>query len=81
MDKPTHHPSPMGADPAVPGPPDRRLGEYTTWELTTYRRELEHAIRRIPDTAPVQADLRSRLADVETEEQSRARLAAANGRG
>jgi hypothetical protein len=61
------------------GEPNRRLGEYTTSELARYRRELEHAIRGLPETAPIQADLRRSLTDVDAEEQSRARPATGNG--
>jgi len=51
----------------------------TTSELMARRRELEHAIKHIADSAPVQADLRIRLDEVEAEERSRARIAAASG--
>jgi len=62
--------------PAVtPGPPKFNLGAYTSSELKERRRELEHAIRGLPETAAVQADLRRSLADVEAEEQDRAKLA------
>jgi hypothetical protein len=73
----------MATDPpaVTPGPPKFNLGAYTSSELRERRRELEHAIQSLPDTAPIQADLRRSLADVEAEEQARARLAAANGRG
>ena len=67
----------MLTDPAAIGPPNRQLGQYTTSELQTYRRELEHAIRHMPDTAPVRADLRRWLADVEAEEADRRRIASA----
>lgn len=60
------------------GPPNRQLGQYTTSELQTYRRELERAIKTMPDTAPVRANLRRWLADVEAEEQDRAKLAGYN---
>jgi hypothetical protein len=59
--------------PAIPpGPQKFNLGAYTGAELKERRSELEHAIRSLPESAPVQADLRRSLADVDAEEQSRA---------
>ena len=55
------------------------LGQYTTGELTRYRRELERALRGLPDTAPAGARLRADLDLVHAEEESRRRLAEANG--
>jgi hypothetical protein len=48
----------------------------TTTELARYRRELEHAVQGISPDAPVQADLRSKLAEVLAEQDERARIAA-----
>ena len=65
---------PAPADPAAAAPPQRKLGAMTTSAPTARRRELEHAIKHIPGTAPVQADLRVRLGEIEAEERSRARI-------
>jgi hypothetical protein len=46
----------------------------TTYELARYQRELEHAIKGIATDAPVQADLRAKLAEVLAEQDERARL-------
>jgi len=46
----------------------------TTYELARYQRELEHAIKGITAGAPVQADLRGKLAEVLAEQDERARL-------
>jgi hypothetical protein len=46
-----------------------------TYELARYRRELEHAVKGISPDAPVQADLRSKLAEVLAEQEQRAKLA------
>ena len=71
---------PAAPGPAAAGPPQRKLGELTTSELNTRRREVEHAITHISVTAPIQHDLRRWLDDVAAEEHSRAQIAAANGK-
>jgi hypothetical protein len=71
-------PGPAGL--AAPAPPQHKLAEMTTSELVRRRRELEHAITHIPGTAPVQADLRKGLDEVEAEERSRAKIAATIGK-
>ena len=76
---PQHPPGPPPGVAAA-APAQRKLGEYTTSELQGRRRELEHAIRHLSGSAPAQADLHRRLEEVQAEEESRARIAAANGR-
>jgi hypothetical protein len=58
--------------------PKHKTDELTTSELTWWRRKLEQAIKDIGENAPVQADLRTALAEVEAEEEARARIAAHN---
>ena len=63
----------------TPDPPLHRLSALTTYELTGYRRELEHALTAIPGTAPVRALLRTRLAEVLAGQKARTRLRDAGG--
>ena len=69
--------------PAVPADveqPKHPLHALTTFELRGYRRELERAIAyydRNHPAAPVLADLRKRLGDVQAEQDDRARIAGA----
>ena len=51
----------------------------TTYELKNYRRELEHALKTIPEHAQVRQLLQQRLAEVLAEQDSRNRLQHANG--
>jgi len=65
-----------GQPPAV-DQPDHALHALTTFELKDYRRQLEHAIGyydKNHPAAPVLADLRSRLGDVQAEQDDRARI-------
>jgi hypothetical protein len=54
--------------------PAHPVHALTTYELNGYRRELEHAIKGIAADAPVQADLRGKLAEVLAEQDERARF-------
>jgi hypothetical protein len=65
----------MPAEPLIPGQPKHPLHALTTYELRDYRRDLEHAIKRISSGDPAQADLRARLDAVTAEQESRAQLA------
>ena len=53
--------------------PAHPIGQLTTTELRNYRRELEHAIKTLK-TAPVVAELQTRLDEVAAEERSRAEV-------
>jgi hypothetical protein len=64
---------------STPQPPPHPMYALTTFELRDYRRELEHALKVLPEHAAVRALLRERLAEVVTEQQSRTRLSQANG--
>jgi hypothetical protein len=52
------------------------VSQLTTGELKDRRRELEHAIKGISETAPVQANLRKALDEVLAEQEDRAKIAA-----
>jgi hypothetical protein len=52
-----------------------------TFELSRYRRDLEHAITGVSPDAPAQDDLRRQLDDVLAEEESRAQLQHASRKG
>ena len=60
---------------STPQPP-HPLGALTTAELTRYRRELEHALKTLPDHATVRDQLKAKLADIQAEQESRASIAA-----
>jgi hypothetical protein len=64
----------------TPDSPPHQLSALTTYELTGYRRELEHALTAITGTAPAGALLRTRLAVVLAEQESRTRLRDTGGR-
>ena len=64
----------MTAEPANAGPPPHPLYALTTFELSRYQRELEHALSALPGHAPVRGQLQQRLAEVHAEQQSRTRI-------
>jgi hypothetical protein len=64
----------MTARPAPVDPPPHPLHALTTYELSRYRRKLEHALIALPGHAPVRGQLQQRLAEVQAEEQSRAQI-------
>jgi len=61
-----------------PVPPDP-LEALTTYELSRYRRQLEHALKAVPGHDPARAGLQQRLADVQAEQHSRITMTAAGG--
>lgn len=65
----------MTAEPVTVQPPEHPMHELTTYELSRYRRELEHALKGLPEHAPVRQLLQGKLAEVLTEQQSRTRIA------
>ena len=65
----------MTAEPVTVQPPEHPMHALTTYELSRYRRELEHAIKELPELAPVRALLHGKLAEVLAEEDSRAKIA------
>jgi hypothetical protein len=60
--------------------PPHPMHSLTTYELKNYRRELEHALKTIPEHAQVRELLQQRLAEVLTEQDSRNRLQQHTGR-
>jgi hypothetical protein len=64
------------AEPGAVAVPKHPVSALATFELRDYRRDLERAIRGIAADAPVQADLRRKLAAVIAEQEDRARIAA-----
>jgi hypothetical protein len=61
--------------------PPHPMHSLTTYELKNYRRELEHALKTIPEHAQVRELLQQRLAEVLAEQNSRNRLRQADGTG
>jgi hypothetical protein len=59
--------------------PPHPMHALTTYELTNYRRELEHSLTTLPEHAQVRALLQQRLAEVLAEQDSRNRLQHADG--
>ncbi len=55
------------------------ISALTALELTRYRRELEHAIKTLPEDVEVRELLQQRLAEVLAEVDDRARTARTNG--
>jgi hypothetical protein len=55
--------------------PKHPIHQLTTSELNRYRRELEHAVKKISPEAPVQAELHRRLDIVLAEQDERAKIA------
>jgi hypothetical protein len=71
---------PMTAEPAPAGPvtvdpPEHPLHALTTYELSRYRRQLEHALKALPEHATVRELLRGKLAEVLAEQENRAAIA------
>ena len=65
----------MTSEPVTVQPPKHPIHALTTYELSRYRRELEHALKVLPEHAPVRELLQGKLAEVLAEEDSRAKIA------
>jgi hypothetical protein len=65
----------MTTEPVTVQPPEHPMHALTTYELSRYRRELEHALKELPEHAPVRELLHGKLAEVLAEEDSRANIA------
>ena len=65
----------MTAEPVTVQPPKHPLHALTTYELSRYRRDLEHALKVLPEHAPVRELLQGRVAEILAEEESRAKIA------
>jgi hypothetical protein len=57
----------------APQEPAHPLYSLVTYELRDYRRQLEHALAKLPEHAEVRTLLRAKLDDVVREQESRAR--------
>ena len=68
------------AEPMNVQQPPHPMYALTTYELSRYRRELEHAVKTLPEHTTVSEQLRQRLADVLAEQESRAQVAATTRR-
>jgi hypothetical protein len=68
------------AGPVTVEPPEHPLHALTTYGLSRYRRQLEHALKTLPEHAAVRELLREKLAEVLTEQESRAVIAHAPAR-
>ena len=64
----------MPAEPVTVNKPKHAMHALTTYELTRYRRELEHALKFLPGHAEVRVLLQQRLSEVLTEQQGRIQL-------
>lgn len=54
-----------------PQPPPHPMAQLTTYELRDYRRQLERAVKTLPEHVPARAMLQQRLAEVIAEQDSR----------
>ena len=68
---------PVPAGPVTVEPPEHPLDALTTYELSRYRRQLEHALKVLPEHGAVLELLRTKLAEVLAEQESRVVIAAA----
>ena len=71
---------PVPAEPVTITQPGHPLHALTTYELSRYRRELEHAVKVLPEHAAVRALLEAKLAGVLAEQESRTTISASGGR-
>jgi hypothetical protein len=68
----------MPADPAIVTPPEHTLPKLATFELTSYRRELERALKKLPTNSEARPHLIGQLSEVLAEQESRERIAEAS---
>lgn len=54
-----------------PPRPPHPTSQLTTYELRDYRRQLEHALKHLPEHATIRAQLAARLEEVLAEQESR----------
>ena len=66
---------PVPAGPVTVEPPEHPLHALATYELSRYRRELERALKTLPEHAAVRELLRGKLAEVLAEQESRVVIA------
>jgi hypothetical protein len=70
----------MTAEPVTVEPPEHPPHALATYELSRYRRQLEHALKTLPEHAAVRELLREKLAEVLAEQESRVAIAHAPAR-
>jgi hypothetical protein len=71
---------PVPAGPLTIEPPEHPLHEMTTYELSRYRRKLEHTLKTLPQHAAVREPLQGKLVEVLAEQESRVVIAEASAR-
>jgi hypothetical protein len=64
----------MPTEPVAVQPPKHPTHSLTTYELSDYRRELEHALKTVPEHAGVRELLRAKLAEVLAEQEARIKI-------
>ena len=63
----------------MPPVPSHPVAALTSYELSRYRRQLEHALKAVPGHDPARAGLQQRLADVQAEQHSCTTITATGG--
>jgi hypothetical protein len=71
---------PVPGEPVTVEPPEHPLHALTTYELSSCRRQLEHALKALPEHAAIRELLRGKLAKVLAEQGSRVVIADAPAR-
>ena len=71
---------PVPAGPLTVEPPEHPLHALATYELSRYRRELEHALKALSQHAAARELLKGKLAEVLAEQESRVVIAEASAR-
>jgi len=66
----------MPTEPVAVQPPKHPTHALTTYELRDYRRELEHALKTVPEHAAVRELLQVKLTEVLSEQESRIKIRA-----
>jgi hypothetical protein len=66
----------MTAQPPGVPQPAHPLHALTTFELTAYQRDLERALAALPPAAPARGIVQGKLAEIQAEQESRARITA-----
>jgi hypothetical protein len=66
----------MTAEPPDVPEPAHPLHALATFELTSYRRDLERALADLPAAAPARGIVQGKLAEVQAEQDSRTRITA-----
>jgi hypothetical protein len=64
----------MPTEPVTVQPPGHPVHALTTYEIRDYRRELEHALKVLPEQAAARELLHDRLAEVLAEQESRIKI-------